>query len=297
MWMRDVSLAELTRWKIGGPAPRFARAGSVEELSALLREVEGERVRVLGQGANLLVADRGPGGPVLVLDGDFKAFAVHDATIRFGAAAPIAGVVQEARRCARSGLWILEAVPGTMGGALRMNAGTADEGIWERTLWAMAIWPNGETRRLRRADVRPSYRKIDLDRAAIFLGGELDAPVGDPAGIEEEHRRRREGKLTAQVYDMPSCGSTWKNPDPPAPSAWELVHRVGMRGARRGDAQISEKHANFIVNLGGARARDVVELMLETRRRVREQTGIELEPEIEFWGFEEDVLSELGVVS
>lgn len=293
--MRDVPLAEMTRWKIGGPAPAFARAGSVAELVRLLKEVEAGQVRVLGQGANLLISDEGPAGPVIVLEGEFKSLDLTERTIRFGAAATIAGVVQAARRNGRAGLWILEAVPGTMGGALRMNAGSAEEGIWDRVIWVQALWPDGGARRVAREEVNPSYRCIGLDEAAIFLGGEVDAPAGDPVRIEDEHQSRRESKLRAQVYDQPTCGSTWKNPPSPSPSAWELVDRVGMRGARRGNAQISPKHANFIVNLGGASAGDVVELMLETRRRVLEETGIELEPEIRFWGFPEEVLRDLGV--
>lgn len=294
MWSGDVSLAELTRWKIGGRAPLFARASDERELRDLLAEVEGQRVYVLGLGANLLVADSGPGGPVLVLDGEFKRLEVLESTIMAGAAASIAGVVQAARRAARAGLWILEAVPGTIGGALRMNAGTAETGLWDLVRWADAIWPGGRMARLMREEVRASYREIELDPEAIFLRAEIDAPPGDdPKRIEEEHRVRRESKLRAQVYDQPTCGSTWRNP--PGAPAWQLIDQVGMRGARRGDAQISTKHANFIVNLGEARARDVVELMIETRRRVREQMGIELRPEIHFWGFSEETLAELGV--
>jgi len=293
--MRSVPLAELTRWKIGGSAPLFARASNRDELRALLAEVEGQAVQVLGLGANLLISDDGPGGPVLVLEGVFKEFEVLDDTIRCGAAATISGVVQAARRGARSGLWILEAVPGTMGGALRMNAGTADEGIWDRVLWADAMWPDGDIRRVTRVDVRPRYRAIDLEVEAVFIEAEISAPAGDRESIEDEHRQRREAKLSAQVYDEPTCGSTWKNPDPPAPSAWELVDSVGMRGEVRGGAQVSPKHANFIVNTGGARARDVVDLMAETRRRVLAETGIALEPEIQFWGFPDEVLRELGV--
>ncbi len=215
-------------------------------------------------------------------------------SILFGAGAPISAVVQAARRAARAGLWILEAVPGTMGGALRMNAGTAEEGVWERTLWAEALWPDGAVKRLTRADVRPRYRGIELDAAAIFLRGELEALAGEPERVEHEHRSRREAKLAAQVYDQPTCGSTWKNPEPPAPAAWQLVDRVGLRGARRGDAQISSKHANFIVNCGNARAQDVIDLLVETRRRVLEATGIALEPEIQFWGFSDEVLRQVG---
>jgi UDP-N-acetylmuramate dehydrogenase len=178
-----------------------------------------------------------------------------------------------------------------------MNAGTAEQGIWERALWADAMWPDGTVRRVEREDVHPRYRGIDLDPAAIFLRAEIEAPVGDAQEVEREHGRRRTAKLEAQVYDRPTCGSTWKNPAAPAPSAWELIDRVGMRGARCGGAQISTKHANFIVNTGGATAADVVGLMIETRRRVLAETGIALEPEIVFWGFERQLLAELGVRS
>jgi UDP-N-acetylmuramate dehydrogenase len=233
----------------------------------------------------------------VVLEGEFKHHELLADAIRFGAGASIASVVQSARRAAREGLWILEAVPGSMGGALRMNAGTAETGLWDLVVWAEAMWPGGRKERLTRDDVRPRYRGIDLDPEAVFLRGEITAPAGDAERIEREHRQRRDAKLEAQVYDLPTCGSTWKNPAPPAPPAWQLIDRVGMRGARRGDAQISTKHANFIVNLGRARARDVVELMAETRRRVLRDTGVALEPEIQFWGFGEDVLSQLGALS
>ncbi len=176
-----------------------------------------------------------------------------------------------------------------------MNAGTAEEGLWERVRWADVMGSDGEVERLTRADVRPRYREIDLSPGSIFLRAEIEAPPGEGERIEAEHRRRREAKLAAQVYDQPTCGSTWKNPEPPAPSAWRLVDRVGMRGARCGDAQISAKHANFIVNLGEAKAADVVALMSETRRRVHEAVGIWLEPEIQFWGFPSAVLREVGV--
>ncbi|UCF21246.1 MAG: UDP-N-acetylmuramate dehydrogenase [Gemmatimonadota bacterium] len=295
--MRDVPLAGLTRWKIGGPAPAFARARTELELRDLLAELGEGPVLVMGSGANLLIADEGSGCPVLVLDGEFKTFDLAEQSIRCGAAALISSVVQAARRAGRGGLWILEAVPGTMGGALRMNAGTPEEGIWERVLWAEIMRRDGRLDRVQREDVEPRYRGIDLDPSAIFLRTEISAPPGDAGRVEEEHARRREAKLKAQVYDQPTCGSTWKNPEAPSPSAWQLVDRVGMRGARRGGAQVSPKHANFIVNLGGARAADVVELMIETRRRVLSETGIALEPEIQFWGFSEDVLRQLGVAA
>jgi UDP-N-acetylmuramate dehydrogenase len=297
MWRRDVVLAPYTRWKIGGPAPGFAQVPDEDDLRARLLELEGHPVLALGGGANLLVSDEGPAAHIVVLGRDFRGLEVRQRTIAFGAATPIAALVQGARRADREGLWILEAVPGTMGGALRMNAGTAEVGIWERVLWADAVFPDGRTERLAPGDVSPRYRGIDLEPGAIFVRGELRAEPGDPESVDREHAKRREAKLRAQVYDQPTCGSTWKNPPPPAPSAWKLVDEVGMRGARRGDAQVSAKHANFIVNLGAARAADVVELMTETRDRVRDARGIELEPELHFWGFPDDLLRVLGVVA
>lgn len=292
--MRNVPLDLRTRWRIGGQAPELAEASSQEELRGLLAELEGETALVLGGGANLLVSDQGPGAPVVVLGGEFKRQEVLEDTIRVGAAASIAGVVQAARRAARSGLWILEAVPGTMGGALRLNAGTADEWIWDRVLWAEVMLPDGSVERVVAEDVQPSYRAIELDPGAIFLRAEVRAPPADAARVRQEHMQRRIEKLRAQVYDKPTCGSTWKNPGAPSPSAWELVELVGMRGEKRGGAQVSPKHANFIVNLGDAKAQDVIDLMIETRRRVHEEKGIFLEPELHFWGFPGEVLRELG---
>ena len=115
--------------------------------------------------------------------------------------------------------------------------------------------------------------------------------------IEAEHFERRRRKVATQVYDLPSCGSVWKNPGAGWGTAWELVDAVGMRGARTGGAQITEKHANFIANLDRAKAEHVLALMRETRRRVLEQVGVALEPEIRFWGFETEELECVGAVS
>ncbi len=299
--MPDVPLDRRCRWRIGGSAPKFAEASNEEELRALLAELEDETALVLGGGANLLIADEGPGAPVVVLGGEFKGQELHADSIRFGAAASIAGVVQTARREARSGLWILEAVPGTMGGALRLNAGTAEEWLWDRVIWAEAMFPDGRVERIMATDIKTSYRTIDFDARAIFLRAEVKAPAAPAAPsaereqVEKQHSDRRTAKLNAQVYDKPTCGSTWKNPK--GFSAWEVIDRVGMRGATRGGAQISNKHANFILNLGDASAQDVIDLMLETRRLVHEELGLLLEPEIHFWGFPDQLLEELGAAA
>jgi UDP-N-acetylmuramate dehydrogenase len=292
LWVSDEPLAPRCRWRVGGPAGRFAEVKSVDDLRAHLRDAGADPVSVLGGGANLLIADAGVPGAVVSLKGPFRKVELVDGAIRVGAGASIATTVQTARRNARRGLAILEAVPGTMGGALRMNAGTAEEGIWDRVEWAEVMWPDGSVQRIGREEARPEYRHIGLDERAIFIAAEVRAPAGEASSIEREHLTRRKEKLEAQVYDLPTCGSTWKNP--PGRSAWELIDAVGLRGARKGDAQISPKHANFIVNLGNARAAEILELMRTTRERVREREGILLEPEIRFWGVDEETLRALG---
>ena len=157
-----------------------------------------------------------------------------------------------------------------------------------------AMTPDGEVVRSTPEDATPSYRHIGLPEDWIFLGGRFTAPDGDPTAVEREHLERRRAKVETQVYELPSCGSTWKNPGPPHGSAWQLVEGAGMRGAVRGGAQITERHANFIANLGGATASDVLELMAETRRRVHETAGIWLEPEIRLWGFDAEELASVG---
>jgi UDP-N-acetylmuramate dehydrogenase len=296
-WRSDVPLSGRTRYRLGGPARLFGVAGSEAELREALGSLGGEPHRLLGWGANLLVADQGVGEAVIVLEGEFDYLRLEADALEAGAAAGLPAFVGEARRAARHGMSFLEAVPGSVGGALRMNAGSAETGIWDRVRWVDAMRPEGETVRLTADDVRPAYRRVDVSTEWVFLGGSFDAPPGDARAIEDEHARRRRSKVETQVYDLPSCGSIWKNPGPPWGSAWELVDRVGMRGATRGGAQITEKHTNFIANLGTADAADVLWLMRETRRRVHEEIGIWLEPEIVLWGFDAAALASVGAAA
>lgn len=296
-WERDVSLADRVRWRIGGPARRLGTAGSDEDLADALRGLAPAEHLTLGWGANLLVADRGVEPAVLTLDDGLDWVRIGEGWIEAGAGAGLPSLIGEARRAARSGWSFLEAVPGSVGGGLRMNAGSAETGIWDRVLWADARTADGERVRVGPDEAGASYRRIALPESWVFVAARFEAPPGDPAGIEAEHRERRTVKVETQVYDLPTCGSVWKNPGSPWGSAWELVERVGMRGARVGGAVITEKHANFIANVAEATAEDVLALMRETRRRVMEETGARLEPEIRFWGFEADELRSVGVTS
>jgi len=296
-WMRDVPLAGRTRYGIGGPARRLRVVNSERDLAEALATLGGDPFQVLGAGANVLVSDRGPSEAVLILGGEFDFVRPGPAQVEAGAAAGLPGLVGCVRRAGRTGFAFLEAVPGTVGGALRMNAGSTETGLWDRVLWVNAMTAEGRKLRLTREDAGAAYRSVSVPENWVFLAGAFDAKPGPVQEIEREHMRRRRLKVKAQVYDLPSCGSTWKNPGGEHGSAWEVVARVGMRGARHGGAQISEKHANFIANLGGARAEDVVCLMRETRRRAHEQLGVWLEPEIRLWGFDSETLAALGAAS
>lgn len=293
-WEADVPLAEHTRYRIGGPARGFGYAEGRRELASGLGGLAGAPYRVLGRGANLLVSDRGVAEHVIVLTGAFDRLQSEEAHIEAGAGAGLPALVGEARRGACRGWSFLEAVPGSVGGGLRMNAGSVETGLWDRVAHADAMTPDGETVRLTSAEAAPSYRSVAVPESWIFLGARFRTERGDAEAIEAEHFERRRRKVETQVYDLPSCGSIWKNPGGEWVGAWELVDRVGMRGARRGGAQITERHANFIANVEDARATDVWWLMAETRRRVLEETGVELSPEIRLWGFEPEELAAVG---
>lgn len=294
-WEADVRLADRVRWRIGGPARRLGRAGSEPELAGALRELGPEEHLTLGWGANLLVADRGVVPAVLVLAGELDWIRTGENWIEAGGGAGMPALVGEARRSGRAGWSFLEAVPGSVGGGLRMNAGSAETGLWDRVAWVDAMTPAGDRVRVDSEDARASYRRIGLPESWVFVAARFDARAGDPVAVEAEHRARRASKVETQVYDLPSCGSVWKNPGPPWGPAWTLVDRVGMRGARVGGALITEKHANFIANVAEATAEDILALMRETRRRVMEEFGASLEPEIRFWGFTVEELRSVGV--
>jgi len=262
-----------------------------------LEDLGDDPYRVLGAGANVLVADRGVRLAVLILGGELDYVKAETDRIEAGAAARLPSLVGTARRNAREGFSFLEAVPGTVGGGLRMNAGGRDVWIWHRVIWADVLTSDREELRLTPADAGAGYRSVDVPFGWVFLAAAFEAPPGDAGAIEETHRVFRDAKVRNQVYELPSVGSTWKNPAPPFGSAWEVVDRVGMRGARRGGAEISDRHANFIVNHGDATADDVLGLMIETRRRAHEELGIWLVPEICLWGFDREELQRVGAVA
>lgn len=285
---RDRPLARLTTVRTGGSADWFARPQSVEQLAELLAWVDGEGidVGVVGSGSNLLVADEGFRGLVIKLDGDLARIDRDGDRMVCGGGARLP---KASARAAQEGLTGLEFgvnIPGTVGGAVKMNA-NAYGGDLSRVLESVDVATPAGTRRRTPADLDFAYRSSNLGPREIVARAvfKLDPAAPDvvKATLADMRRRRRE----AQPSGIKTFGSTFKNPDDPRAegrSAGVLLDEAGCRGMAVGGARFSDKHANFVENGGEATTADVVALMAEGRRRVHERFGITLEPEVQLLG-------------
>ena len=280
-WTTEEPMSRHTTFRTGGPARRFARPGSTEELAALLDAAEQARwpVLVLGNGSNILAADRGIDALVIHtgrLDGVSR---TGERTLRAEAGISLARLAVFAQREALSGLEFAHGIPGSLGGAVCMNAG-AYGGEMRQVVTAVTAWLPGQgVARLEGDELEFGYRhSLFSRRAGAVLASEFLLEPGDGGAIRERmdelNRRRRE----KQPLEYPSAGSTFKRPE--GHFAGALIERCGLKGTRIGGAMVSEKHAGFIVNAGGATSGDVLELIAHVRRTVKEQTGVELESEV-----------------
>lgn len=272
-----------TTWRIGGPAGLFIAPRNEEELLTvlhLLAQVDMPWM-ALGTGSNVLVRDGGFRGAV-IHTGALRSMKFHpDGTVRVGAGVPIMRLIRECVLRGLSGLEDLAGIPATVGGAVFMNAGAGDqdmggtvEGAFLAGATGMEYWPAARLEMRYRSSAIPSNRIV---AAALFRFG-----VADSAALETRVQRRLAERRRAQGVGKPNAGSVFKNP--PGQQAWRLIDGAGLRGHAVGGAQVSEKHANFIVNRGGARASDVLTLIADIQKIVQEQTGILLEPEVQVVG-------------
>lgn len=280
-------LARHTTYRIGGPARFFVRVDTLSALEQLIAACVAQGVpwTVLGRGSNVLVADRGYDGVVINLGRDFRRHRLVEEsnTIVAGAGCSLSVVVQEAFRRSLAGMEFAVGTPGSLGGALRMNAGTATDWIGQRVASVTVLEPDGTLVRRRGDEVEWGYRHTSFAADEVILECELSVKPADPffiRGKMEALVRRRKG---SQPLGARCCGSVFKNPE--GKSAAQLIEACGLKGAVAGDAQISPVHANFIVNRGKATARDVSDLMVLIQTKVRETYGIELQPEVRFLGF------------
>lgn len=283
----DEPLSRHTTYHIGGPARYFVTANSIEALEAVVRSCEAEGVpwEVAGKGSNLLVADEGFPGAIITLGRDFRSmrFGEESNLLVAGAGVVLATVVREARDRGLSGLEFAVGTPGTIGGALRMNAGT-------RTQWIGGIVASVTTLRRGVGIVRTDgsalewgYRTSPFASDEIVLDCELRLTPMDPAVIRGKMEVLLQRRHETQPFSQPSCGSVFRNPE--GFSVGEMIEQVGMKGVRCGGAQVSEVHANFIVNTGDATANDVRTLIDSIKTKVSQAYGIELQPEVKFLGF------------
>lgn len=275
------ALADFTWFRTGGPAEWLARPRDVADLSRFLAALDpAVPVMAVGVGSNLIVRDGGVDGVVVRLPKAFAAVEVEPGNrIRAGAAAMGITIASKARDAGIAGLEFLRGIPGTGGGAVRMNAGAYGREVADILVEATLVLRDGgvETWPAARFDYR--YRHSATPEGAIVVEALFEGTPGDPAAIGAEMDRIAEEREASQPLRSRTGGSTFKNP--PGEKAWQLIDRAGCRGLRMGDAQVSEKHCNFLLNLGKASAAEIEQLGEEVRRRVKAATGIMLEWEIQ----------------
>ncbi|MBX9596906.1 MAG: UDP-N-acetylmuramate dehydrogenase [Roseomonas sp.] len=272
-------LAPFTWFRVGGAAEWLARPADVDDLLLLLRDLPDQMpLAVIGAASNLIIRDGGVRGVVLRLAGKgFGDIVVQPDGIIAGAAALDAVVAEHAAAAGLAGLEFLSGIPGAIGGAVAMNAGAYGAEVKDVLDWAEVATPGGLLR-LTATDLRFAYRKAVLPARGVVARARFHARPGDPAAIAARMAEIRTAREATQPVRARTGGSTFKNP--PGAKAWALVDAAGCRGLVRGGAQVSEKHANFLLNLGSATAADIEELGEEVRARVLATSGITLEWEI-----------------
>ena len=274
-----VPLAGITWLRVGGPAEVMFRPADSEDLAAFLAaKPDDVPVTVIGVGSNLLVRDGGIPGVTIRLGRGFTTVATDRAEIRAGAAALDLNVALTCRDAGIAGLEFLSGVPGTIGGALSMNAGAYGREMKDVLVAAEAAAPDGVLHRLSNSEMGFSYRHSGVSEDWIFVAAYLQGEPGDATEIAQRMSRIGSARKESQPMRARTGGSTFTNP--PGRKAWELIDAAGCRGMRRGGAMMSEIHCNFLINTGNASAEDLEQLAEDVRQRVREDSGIDLKWEI-----------------
>ncbi len=278
------ALGPLTTWRIGGPARWFCRVRSEAALASVLAwaDSEHEPIALLGMGSNVLVADAGFPGIVVRLEGEFLRVSVEGERLAAGGGAALGAVCAAAARAGLSGIESISGIPSSIGAAVRINAGAYGGEIFDVLETARLVSLSGRARSVPAEDIPHGYRWTQLvETREIVVGAGLKLRRAPVEEIEEKTRavaEKRRGALPSE----PNAGSVFKNP--PGDYAGRLIEACGLKGVRRGGAAISARHANVIVNEGGATARDVLTLMKLARDTVQARFGITLAPEVELLG-------------
>jgi UDP-N-acetylmuramate dehydrogenase len=278
---RNGSLADFIWFRTGGPAEWLVRPKDVDDLAAFLKELDPAiPIMPVGVGSNLIVRDGGVPGVVVRLPKSLAKVEVEAGNrVRAGGGAMGISVASKARDAGIEGLEFLRGIPGTAGGAVRMNAGAYGREVCDILVEATLVLRDGRVETWPADRLGYTYRHSELPEGAVIVEALFEGRPGDPATIGAEMDRIAAEREASQPLRSRTGGSTFKNP--PGTKAWKLIDAAACRGLRIGDAQVSEKHCNFLLNLGGARAADIEELGEEVRRRVLADSGVTLEWEIQ----------------
>jgi UDP-N-acetylmuramate dehydrogenase len=276
-------LAPHTWFRLGGPAEYFAEPTNVDELRGLIRRCLEEElpVRLLGGGSNVLVRDEGvPGMVIRLAEPAFSEIKVEKNRVRAGGAAKLGHVISSTVREGLAGLEALVGIPGTIGGALHGNAGSRGGDIGQWTSQATVMTRSGEIVERQRDELVFAYRQSSLDELVI-LSAEFQLDEEDPEQLTKRMQQQWIVKKASQPLSHQSAGCVFKNPR--GMSAGMLIDQAGLKGTRIGGAEVSDRHANFIIAEPGASSQDVLRLIELVRSRVADRLGVELETEIQIW--------------
>ena len=277
--LANQSLAELTWFRVGGPAQVLFMPEDEGDLSYLLAALPADiPVTAIGLGSNLIVRDGGIAGVVIRLGRGFNEMTVDGTRIRSGAAVPDVKVARAAQEAGIAGLSFLRGIPGSIGGALRMNGGAYGGETRDVLIEARGVDRSGAVRLYSSADMGFSYRHCDVAEDVIFTQALFEGAPGDAGAIAAEMNKITESRESTQPVKSRTGGSTFKNP--PGHKAWQLIDAAGCRGLRIGGAQVSQMHTNFLINLGNATAAEIETLGETVRERVQKSCGVALEWEI-----------------
>ncbi|HBE72881.1 MAG TPA: hypothetical protein DDW31_02080 [candidate division Zixibacteria bacterium] len=279
----DEPLFRHTSFRIGGPADLLVAPADPDDLRTALKALDRKVPSyIIGNGSNILVSDRGIRGAVIWIGKGFRQFERRGGLLKLGAGHSLPGLVDQCRALGLSGMEWAAGIPGSLGGALVMNAGAYGGQMADVVESVFGYLPSGKPAELSAPEIKFSYRRARYPSGFVITGCRMKLASGNPAAI----RRRMDkwlGKRRAnQPLSLPSAGCIFKNPE--GDSARRLIGLAGLRGRRVGGAQVSAKHANFIVNYGGARAADVRKLMDQVTKGVRRECGVLLAPEVKMIG-------------
>ena len=281
----DEPLSRHTTWRVGGPARRFYRPADSRDLIAFLQMLEPEEPLLwLGLGSNLLVRDGGFPGTVIATQGRLMGLETANGLIRAEAGVPCAQVARFAARAGLTGVEFLAGIPGTLGGALAMNAGAFGGETWQQVSLVETVDRRGAVRERHPDEFDIGYRQVRGVEGEWFLAAWLKLEQGDTTTASRRIRELLEKRAASQPTKQPSCGSVFRNPE--GDYAARLIEAAGLKGTCVGGAQVSEKHANFIINTGSARAADIERLIEHVQQVVEQKSGVQLVPEVHRVGVE-----------